>query len=59
MSRDLPRWLTFGDPSRICERVEEMERKRAVRQKQHSRGKGKHSLDQLRELFEQRKKDEP
>lgn len=59
MSRDLPRWLTFGDPSRICERVEEMERKRAARQSQSDRGRGKHGLEQLRELFEQRKKDEP
>ena len=52
MSRDLPRWLTFGDPSRICERIEEMEQARARREAQ-KRGRGKFALEQLRELFDE------
>lgn len=56
MSADLPKWLTFGDPSRICERVEEMERARAIRRKE-KRGKGKFGLEDLRRVFEDSKKE--
>ena len=56
MNRDLPRWLTFGDPSRICERVEEMEQARAMRKKE-KRGKGKFGIEDLKQLFEDSKKE--
>lgn len=52
MSADLPRWMMFGDPSVICERIEEMEQARARREAQ-KRGRGKFALEQLRELFDE------
>jgi len=52
MKPDLPRWMTFGDPSVICERIEEMEQARAQREAQ-KRGRGKFALEQLRELFDE------
>lgn len=58
--KELPRWMMFGDPSVICERLEEMEQARAKREAQ-KRGRGKFALEQLREMFEDSKteKDEP
>lgn len=54
MTADLPRWMLYGDPSVICERIEEMEQRQA---RQKYRGKGKYDLEQLKELFEQKEKE--
>lgn len=55
--KELPRWMMFGDPSVICERIEEMEQARARREAQ-KRGRGKFALEQLRELFDEAQRDE-
>lgn len=53
MSADLPRWMMFGDPSVICERIEEMEQSKAKRDEQSRRGRGKFGIEQLREVFDE------
>lgn len=53
--KELPRWMMFGDPSVICERIEEMEQSKAKRDEQSRRGRGKFGIEQLREMFEENK----
>ena len=48
--------MMFGDPSVICERIEEMEQARARREAQ-KRGRGKFALEQLRELFDEARRE--
>lgn len=53
--KELPRWMMFGDPSVICERIEEMEQAKVKREAQR-RGRGKFGIEDLRKLFEESKK---